>query len=409
MNHERLTLIRPYESRPSGVGFDLVPRRMTLRAQRVLKGLHIDEPDSAVFAAAHVRIENLDVWSGFVSFDRSALPGCTCPSARVIKHRDVVFTHNELRFRVRHRLGHFQFDQTRNHDGVACPSWAVLEIESDTPRPPDGFDDAIATWVDLVSFATRQACALTAFTLVHAEPRQTGVPRMTELGDGTHALRPTTVEREQKAQVYALWTVTPDPESARPVSLKDFTFLVEDRPLADWYNAWASLPAGCRPGINALLSLTYGRNTFVNSDFFAVASAAESIYRVYGDKAKPIDSAEFKRTLKAATKDLDETWAQRIKSAVRNEPEYVDKLKSLTALPDQQATATVIPDRDRWAREFKDARNGAAHALSRADVGAVHLHRLTQQTRTLLELVLMQKIGVAAEAQRMHALTNGAG
>ncbi|MGC2652486.1 MAG: HEPN domain-containing protein [Mycobacterium sp.] len=393
--------IRSAEERMLGAG----GQRVVVGAARVIEDIHLDPANTAVFTAARVRIENLDVWSGFAKFIRLPREESSDPAVRVETHQPVEFDHGPFRFRIRQLHGEFNFQLTRQNANVVCPVQVVLEIEASEPTTCDAFDDAVSSWLDLVSFATRQSCAVTSFQLILDKPKALRRPVQVTREDGTSEMVIEEQEFEHAVAVRAHWNQTPQ-EPPSSLDLGDFAVLVEDRPLSEWYAAWMALRQDAHNALNILLSLTYGRNAFLQSDLLIVALGAETLHRDLYPDCLATYPKDFEAMMTKALEKLDEDetqWAQR---AIRNEPSYQERLRDLATHPAPEALLLAVPDFAGWARSLAAARNGLAHGLRRDELKVQRMYNLTQQTRLFLELVVMAKIGVSATRQEHYALVN---
>jgi hypothetical protein len=380
-------------------------RRETFRAARVIDGIHLDPERPAVFASARVRIENLDVWSGFARFVRLPRDEPTDPAVRVETHQPVEFDHGSLRFRIRQVHGDFNFRLTRHDASILFPVQVVLEIEANEPTTCDAFDDAVSAWLDLVSFATRQSCAITSFQLILDQPKVLARPVQVTSEDGTSTVVIESEEFEHAVTVRAHWNQTPE-ETPSSLDLGDFAILVEDRPLSEWHTAWMALRKDAHNALNILLSLTHGRNTFLQSDLLVVALGAETLHRDLYPDCLATYPEDFEVMMTKAMEKLGEDEAGWIQRAIRNEPSYQDRLRDLARHPAAEALELAVPDLAGWARSLAAARNVLAHGLRRDELEVQKMYNLTQQTRLFLELVVMAEIGVSDSRQEHYALVN---
>lgn len=382
-------------------GFSLAPQKQVLRADRLLKDIHLDDDDAPVFSSARVRIENLDVWSGFACLVQS---GDNDPNAKVPTHEPVEFEHDGFTFRLRHLVGRFDFEVTRGGVDVACPTSVVLDIEAAQPTSVSGFDSAIFSWVDLLTFVTRETCALRSVLLVHESPKRVRRSVLVRNESGSQSIRPETVDVEHKIEMRARWSSTPKVPAETKVNQFEFALPKGDRTLEDWYRSWMAFRCRAERGIDMLLSLTYGSNTFLESDLLVVALGAETLHRNMYPDCLAMQPRDFEKMINTATGGLDAEDAERIKRSIRNEPSYSDRLRDLAAIPCDAAVRLAVPDVPDWSTELAKARNGLAHGLRKTNSDVQHMYNLSGRTRLLLELVVMAEIGVSDTDQEHHAL-----
>ena len=378
-------------------------RRQVVGAARVIDGVLLDPACTAAFTTARVRIENLDVWSGLAKFNRLPREEPTDPAARVITHQAVEFEYGPYRFRLRQVVGDFNFQLTRNDANIVCPTQVVLEIEASEPTTYDAFDDAVSSWIDLVSFATRQSCAITSFQLILDKPKVLRRPVQVTHEDGTSTWSVEQQEFEHVVTMHADWNKSPQ-EPPIPLNQFDFAVPVDDRPLSEWYAAWMTLRQDAHNALNILLSLTHGHNTFLQSDLLIVALGAETLHRDLYPGCLATYPKDFEAMMAKALEKLDEEETNWIQGVIRNEPSYQDRLRDLAKLPAPEALKLAVPDTVSWGRKLVAYRNDLAHGLRRDDPKAQQMYNVTQQTKLFLELVVMAKIDVSATRQEHYAL-----
>ncbi|WP_418002334.1 HEPN domain-containing protein [Mycobacterium sp. PDNC021] len=375
-----------------------------VRVGRVLEGVHLERSDAEDFKSARVRIENLDVWTNFLAFARPDLPDCTDPTARLLPQDPVEFTDGGFQFRLRPVVRPFGYDLTRSGIDVVSHSLLVLEIEPAKPIACDAFDEVVSSWVDLVSFATGESCAITSFRLVHREPKVLRVPRHSVQEDGTTKRDIETLQFDRDVIMRAHWNKVPDDSPGRALNQRNFTIAAGDRPLDQWYAAWMHLRRRAKNALDILLSLTYGNNTFLQSDLLVVALGAETLHRDLWPGCLGTYPRDFALMIETAVKGLDEDDAAWIRGALRNEPSYAQRLRDLASIPAQSAVEFAIPDVEAWAQRLATSRNGLAHGLRTNDVQVEEMYNLMKRTRLLLELVVMQEIGVSVQDQTNYAV-----
>jgi hypothetical protein len=98
-----------------------------------------------------------------------------------------------------------------------------------------------------------------------------------------------------------------------------------------------------------------------------------------------------------------------VKSRLRNDATYNDRMVELASIPDSEAVDKLLTDRVQWAERLKNSRHDLAHANERPaqtsdSVGALCL---LETTYALLCLVAMAEIGLSAEVQRRAVSDTG--
>lgn len=398
---EAITLTGAWISSSRTWGFTPVPHKHVVSAERVLQGIHLEDESSPVFVSARVEIENLSVWSDFASYRRE--PESTDPSAQVLAHDPVEFKYDEYTFRLRHIVGRFDFELTRGGVDIACPTKVVLEIESDEPTALSGFDSVVFSWVDLLSFWARETCALSSIRLVHKDPKVVRTPKIVKNPDGTSSMKPEVGEVQRVVEMRARWSQTPKASPDSEVNPLGFAFSSDGRTHEDWYAAWMALRNRAKQALDMLLSLTYGKNAFLQSDLLVVALGAETMHRGLYPECLAMQPLEFERMLATAIKGLEEDDQARIERSIKNEPSYSDRLRDLAAIPSPKAVEIAVPDIALWSKQLAAARNGLAHGLRKTNQDVQHMYDLAKRTQLLLELIVMAEIGVSAERQESYA------
>lgn len=402
---ENFTLVDAWIARTEEKWLGEAARCQVVGAARVIDGVHLDPACTTVFTSARLRIENLDVWSGLAKFSRLPREEPADPAARVTTHQPVEFEHGPYRFRLRQVVGDFNFQTTRNGVNVVCPTHVVLEIEASEPTTCDAFDDAVSSWIDLVSFATRQSCAITSFQLILDKPKVLRRPVQVIQADGTPAWSFEQQEFEHAVTVRARWSTTPQ-DSDMPLDPYDFAVPVDDRPVSEWYTAWMALRQDARNALDILLSLTHGHNAFLQSDLPVVALGAETLHRNLYPGCLATYPQDFEAMMTRALEKLDEEETRWVQGVMRNEPSYPERLRDLAKLPAPDALALAVPNVAGWIQSLAASRHSLAHGLRRDEPKVQRMSNLMHRTRLFLELVLMATIGVSAARQEHYAMVH---
>lgn len=380
----------------------MTPFKHVISAERVLMDVHLEVESSPVFTSARVQIENLDIWSDLSRYTRT--PDCADPTARVPTHDSVEFTFDDLRFRLRHMVDGFGYKLARGAVGIVCPTRVVLEVSSEEPLALNGFDEAVFSWVDMLSFWARETCALRSFRLIHKDHKVMRVPKIVKDTEGKSSLQASACEVDRVVEMRARWSKIPQVPPDTEFNLQGVAFSTRDRPHAEWYVDWMAFRNRAKRGLDMLLSLTYGNNTFLQSDLLVVALGAETLHRDLHPDCLAMQPRDFERMLSVATRGLEQDDRARIERSIKNEPSYSDRLRDLTAIPAAAAVNLAVPDIDGWVKGLTAARNGLAHGLRKSNQDVQQMYDLTRRTQLLLELIVMNEIGVPAEGQESYAI-----
>ncbi len=119
----------------------------------------------------------------------------------------------------------------------------------------------------------------------------------------------------------------------------------------------------------------------------------------------PLTKQEYRKLkdkILAALSDEPKHLVDFVKTGLRNNPTYNERMLELASIPDDGAVNALLGDREQWARALKKARNDLAHANERSsesdEISQAFL--LMEVTYALLCLVLMSELGVSQEVQR---------
>jgi hypothetical protein len=402
LKSELLTLTGAWVESSRTWGFSPAPHKHVIRADRLLKDIHLENEDAEVFTSARVRIENLDAWAALTKYKRQS--DCENPTAEVLAHDPVEFDDGGFQHRLRHIVHRqFRFEMTRGRVDIECPTSVVLEIGADKPTKLSGFDSVVVSWVDLLSFVTGEACSPTSIRLVHQLPKIVRRPVRVQLDDGRTSMRGEDHEVEHVIEMRARWSTTPTAPSDSEVNPLTFALGRGNRSIEEWYRSWMAFRGRVKRGLDMLLSLTYGSNAFLQSDLLVVALGAETMHRGLFPDCLAMQPRDFEKIIDTATRGLEEEDAERIRRSFRNEPSYGDRLRDLADIPHREAVRLAVPDITAWSKGLSAARNGLAHGLRKTNSDVQHMYDLTRQTRLLLELIVMAEIGVSETIQEQHA------
>ncbi|WP_341268092.1 HEPN domain-containing protein [Gordonia malaquae] len=335
--------------------------RQVLRAERVLHGVALDSPEAALFTSAQVQIENLQIWSA-QGVELEISPGSEQQTCTATAPEPITFSCSSLTHTLSHHMS--IFDSKAYTDGIRIDSatHVVLTLESDMPLSHGGFNAALGDWLDLLTFATGEPCAVLSFSLLRPN------------GEAGNRPRPTTVR--------AQWISEPRQPAVR-TQIENFLFSAHDLPVEDCHQRWVKLREKPR-AIDMLLTLTYAPHGYVQNDLLVVAAAVEALHR----------DLEADLPAKSYTND---------KGKPRG-PYYHERALQLAEIPDAEAVGHALNnDVGAWATMIKDNRHGLAHGLPKVESDVTELYRLVRRTQLLLQLVLMSMLGVPAERQRDHA------
>lgn len=385
------------------------PDKQTLRVRRVLIGIHLKDSGQPVFKSCTLQIENMQTWlqQGRPIFRPKFEEGEA--QLFISTEKSASFQTHGCSFRTE-MTASFRLPQERRNVSTAIGTVAsTLYIDSGEPRSDNGFDDLLKAVVDLLTFARNEPCAVIRQTLVHQDPETFHLPMFDDSGeiivdnDGRPQIEETSEWME--AEVHAQRVFTPDSDIRVPSSSHKFLFTAADMPFEEILPKWLELRQKVQRSTDMLFGLLYGRPRYAETRMLIIAAAAETLSRCLNEDAIPMTPFDFDRLRTRALGAIDPSDRDRFLSAFRNEPNYRDRIHDLARIPYPAAVDAIIPDRDTWANNLRDARHGLAHGL--AGRGAdINISLLYERTTYLIYLVLMHELGFSDAIQLRAAQSN---
>ncbi len=305
-----------------------------------LLGVHITSADDAIFRQAAVSLSNLTDWA---TRGRDGLP-----LPEQVNNPELPGERLSLR-----------------GEGTEVQ----LVIESEEPRRWAGFGTTTQAFQDLLTLAGNADCRIESSVLFTGEGRPVQV-----------WMKADTVIEHHWHPVFGLSTVP-----------------------AQFISAWLKLRTQLGMSGSVLFSLDYGGRGYFQNKLFNAASAAEGIHHILHPGATGI-SAQAHKDLKDHIKKLPDgeakNWA--LSTIRRNPPGFTTRMRELAAIPDGEAVERLLHDQDKWVTWMVNARNSIGHSSWGGMDKIPHEVRpaLTHVTKTLLHLVLLEKLGLSADQQR---------
>lgn len=400
--HNEVTLVDAIQTQASSrMFFDKISAQ-SLEPARVLFGIHLANPHDRTFTSATFMIENFHAWAGTageVSYplDDDDFSYRTATVREQPESR--VSIGDGLTLVVTNRLGLFSTRLSRSAAETACRTWTQLQIESSDPLEHNGFDEAIMSLADLVTFATGEPSAVTEYAITHQTPELRRRPVFEdELG-----IRSDEYDHTVSAAVRTQWLTTPGDDGTPPRDPHEYLFTHADLAIVECIPRWFDLRSRARRAIDMVLSLTYGKQTYLQTEVLILATAAEALHRAIAPDTLRMQPADFERMMATAMKGLDPTDREIIQNAIHNEPSYRERLIDLARVPSAPAVSTLVPDVAKWAKEVAQIRNGLAHSMASYLAKPEDLHHmvtLRQQTQLLLQLVILAELKLPEEQQK---------
>lgn len=349
----------------------------------VVVGVHLYSVDDVFVAGLSVEIDNLTDWSAMrtmePTFGDQASFGAAgysfaSPTRKVAESDG---TRIEL---IPVRSGSWWPEAKSDGRYLDQREWTCAVFTFGDPQTWECGITAPRRLQDLVTFATRVPCSVRARTLLVVD--DTGRTGSVEL----YVRAGTPVEASE----------TTDPH--------DYLFDLSSLAFEDVYRSWAELVEQVKSGVDVLLSLTYDRPSFYENTLFNAGAAAEAFHRGYfpGSRTMEIDADQHKSMLEKIRSVLNAEERRWVGSRLENRPGLKERLLELPSLADQTAVEELVTDRATWAKWLKDSRNAVAHLeLARLDsIPYQARYRLADITQYLLNLVVLNQLGIGAAAQQ---------
>ena len=354
---------------------------------RALIGVHLDDLDAPMFRKAYIRLENLFTWAQLRGLEHSfTIEGGREPTARILNPDPVSATVEDTHLEIVLRSGSFRFERQRDSATVIGDSTAVLTLTPTEPTSYQGLDDITKAIMDLLTLASDEASGIISRTLVLKSPRL-----LHRTPDD-----PDPIRADVEVELLGRHVHTSRPDEA-PQEAYRFLFTCANKPFDELVSTWLPLWRRTRAVCSLLFGLKYARPTFAETRVLSAAVASEALHRsLYDRPAMP--EKDFKDMLKAVLDAVNDDTRVWVRSRFRNEPSYKERLLDLAGRPAQEAVDFIIPDRDKWAKNLRDVRNGLAHTAGHDSTG-IHKYDLAEVTTYLLYLVLMNELGLPAEIQ----------
>ncbi|MFE3983071.1 HEPN domain-containing protein [Nocardia tengchongensis] len=359
-----------------------------VRSQLAFVGIHLDEELDNVFSHAEVEVSCLTSFIGdtglqyTTTFDTNTghfkraqldieVPETLIDQAACSQQQVEIFWATESS----------SFENFTYGRNIRVTESAKLRVRASSPSSWNAFDQVIHRVQNLVTLASRQGSAVRS-------------RKLAVIDDGrTHAVD--------------LHFSTADTWMDAKVEHHKFLFHLSDisGDLGDGLAAWFSLSEESGIALDALFSLEYSSDTYLENELFNLASAAEGLHAKFFPNSTAHDPDVRSEIVKIAMEAFDghaeKNWLKGILS--NNRPGLKKRLVELASVPDDEAVLELLGSVDTWAKWLRDARNAVGHMNTgelERKIPENGRYRLAYVTKALLHLVLMQRLGISAEMQR---------
>lgn len=366
-----------------GDPFRGAPAFHRLHVNRALIGVHLSDRDEPVFRSARLQIENLTTWLGADSVQRKTNFRDGTAEAHLTRTATQTVRFAEWTYKVSAVSSPFQLEERRDSVVVQGDVTAYLWLTPDEPAGLEGYDRLSGEITDLLTLASGVACGLIDYTLIFKDDE-----RWADV-DGSEISKEVTVE------VIGRRVHTADPAAPARERWK-FRFTCHDLPFTDLVAAWLPLARTASSACDVYFGAYYAPPAFTDTKVLFAAISAESLHAaLYPDATSmpPGEFAAFRERVREALAPADRARLERV---LFNSPSLKERLLALANEPAPTALQKVVADVEGWARDLKIARNGMAHGGSaiRTD-----LFRLARRSMSVIALVMMARLGLAAEVQ----------
>ncbi|WP_280397457.1 HEPN domain-containing protein [Nocardia carnea] len=380
-----------------------------IRARKALVGIHLEDQNSNEFRSCRIQLENFHHWA----MKGKSTTGLNTDGQKVTvsfkDEKSIPFDADGCSFTM-DTVSNLNFRRnSRQFPSVLGETSTTLHIDSHGLRSENGFDDLASAILDLLSLARDEPSSIIQQILVHDESCRTALPIFDQAGalafdeNGKPLVEYTVMHRS--ATVHTQRVFTSISKSPSRSESKPFLFTAADMPLGEVLPKWLDLRRKVRTSTDMLFSLLYARPRYTEIRMLVAAAAAEALSRSLDKDVLPMLPFDFDRLCTASLGAIDPRDHGRFLSVFRNEPNYRDRVLHLTCIPHPSAVDIVIPDREKWADDLRDARHGLAHGLQdRARTGNIGL--LYERTIYLIYLVLMHELGFSEAVQVRAAESN---
>ncbi|MGW5074068.1 ApeA N-terminal domain 1-containing protein [Rhodococcus sp. NPDC004095] len=358
-----------------------------IQAETVLVGIALNDGEDVVFDGIEVNISHLTMWANRTGMSTKLVPkeggkGFT----RTIAGFDVL---DSLISRVESASAEISLDWILTMTGPRNEAWnrsyhvderVRLKIVSDHPRSLGGFDDLVQAVQDLVTLGVQSGCAVTDRVLIIRR-------------DGT---------RDYPVKIFfqAGRLITKDVIRTRDVlfgldDIEDFGAAIE---------SWLSLREQIGLPLHVLFGLDYEPGGYYENQIFNAASAAEGFHTALCPKTKAIsdeDHVAIKAKVDEVFEGVQKAWLKQLIG--NNRPGLKTRYMELAELADPEAVGELLGNVDTWAKWLKDARNAIGHLNTdelEKKIPEDARFRLTDITKALLHLILIDRLGIDVAVQR---------
>lgn len=170
-------------------------------------------------------------------------------------------------------------------------------------------------------------------------------------------------------------------------------------PFVDSLVKWFDLVSRARAAVNMVMAIQLEDMPFIENDLLAVTGAAEVLHRNLKIRPHMHDAAEFKKMKKEIMNVVPDWYKETVMSNLRNDPSLRIRLMDLAKSADEDSVLYLVPDVEYWAKKTVKARNDLTHKGVAPKQSADELLAIVDVTKTIIRLVILERLGVSKEYQ----------
>lgn len=362
--------------------------RQTLKAQLMLVGIWLGDPDEECFDQIVIGIDHLLAWarkSGLRREHQQVAGRWTATSRHWQQPESVAaeVPEGSIELRVGCSMhGRATADRTEE---------TLAEHANFTVTVPElhSAHALIRGWTktlqDLLTIAVDKPCGVHDITLIRQNAPQGA--------DSSRPARPVLVT----AYLAPIYKARPDDRAVLPERV---LFTLADAPFAKLLSAWLTLNKRLGPVTSMLLGQRYMGRSYTENRLITAVAAAEALHRRLRPDATYVTADEFETLTKAALDATPQEHRLWLRDRIRNEPSLKQRLMQLVESVGEDVVYPFMPRPNRWATASKDARNLLVHRFEQergAPPDGAEMYVLSEMTSAVITLNLLQELGLPRE------------
>lgn len=164
---------------------------------------------------------------------------------------------------------------------------------------------------------------------------------------------------------------------------------------------WFELANRAQAAISMVIVMQFEKMPFVENDLLTVTMTSEVLHRNLKLGERPYVNKEFKLMREKLLEVAPDGYKEMIKSSIRNELTFRQRLVSLADFVGEDLISALIPDVEYWAKEATKARNYLTHEGKVKNQSVEELIAIVDVTKAVVVLSVMRYIGVSDEYQKI--------